>query len=310
MPQQNLHAETLFTIIAAQARCMMIAEQIPNTEQFKLRLEVVKTDTHLNNLMPVTIGVVTQTYWEHAGYKVPKWTKTLQTLREAGIVKDGKKGKILNRGLTMMFVGYSEDHAENVFQLFNPETSRIAQSCNVIWLGRMYHTRQDADLTQQLPIVTVPINIHNASVDAEIQKLEVATFPLSEERGVDSNSSSDNADEWIMANTRYGCAIERKDGSYNPGTGSINKWSDVVAAEVDYIENLVANYYKVLEINESEVKVLQMLNDSISEYINIGAGVSGGFTNTNELHMMKYHEAINGPDGKNGKLKSKQNMRE
>jgi hypothetical protein len=30
-------------------------------------------------------------------------------------VKDGKKGKVLNRGLTMMFVGYSEDHAENGF---------------------------------------------------------------------------------------------------------------------------------------------------------------------------------------------------
>jgi hypothetical protein len=104
---------------------------------------------------------------------------------EAGIVKDGKKGKDLNRGLTTMFVGYSENHAENVFQMFNPETSSIAQSRDVIWLGRMYHTRQDADLMQQLPIVTVPISIHDASVDAEIEKLEVATFPLSEERGVE-----------------------------------------------------------------------------------------------------------------------------
>ncbi len=98
-------------------------------------------------------------------------------------MKDEKKGKVLNRRITMMFGGYSEDHAENVFWMFNPETSRIAQTCNIIWLGRMYHTRQDADLTQQLPIVTVPISIHNAYVDAEIQKLEVATFPLSEERG-------------------------------------------------------------------------------------------------------------------------------
>jgi hypothetical protein len=64
---------------------------------------------------------------------------------EAGIVKNSKKEKVLNRGLTMMFVGYSEDHAESVFQMFNPETSRIAQSRDVIWLGRMYHTRQDAD---------------------------------------------------------------------------------------------------------------------------------------------------------------------
>jgi hypothetical protein len=91
--------------------------------------------------MPVTIGGVTQTCWEHAGYKVCKRIQTLQRFGEAGIVKDGKRGKVLNRGHTIMFVGYNEDNAESVFQIFNPETSRIAQSCNVIWLGRIYHTR-------------------------------------------------------------------------------------------------------------------------------------------------------------------------
>jgi hypothetical protein len=72
MLQQNLHAETLFTIIAAQARYMMIVGHIPDTERFKLWPEAVKTATHLNNLIPVTIKGVTQTCWEHADYKVPK----------------------------------------------------------------------------------------------------------------------------------------------------------------------------------------------------------------------------------------------
>jgi hypothetical protein len=76
----------------------------------------------------------------------------------------------------------------------------------------------------------------------------------------------------------------------------------MVEAEVaDIIENPMANYYDVLGIDENEVKVLQMLNDSVSEYINIGAGVGGGFINTNELWVMKYHEALNGPDGKKWK---------
>jgi hypothetical protein len=77
MPQQNLHAETSFTISAAQARYMMIAGQILDSEWFKMWPEAVKTATHLNNLMPVTIGGGAQTHWEHAGYKVLKWTKTL-----------------------------------------------------------------------------------------------------------------------------------------------------------------------------------------------------------------------------------------
>jgi hypothetical protein len=57
-PQQNLHVETSFTVIAAQARGMLIAGQIPNIERFKLLPEAVVTATNLNNLMPVTIGDV------------------------------------------------------------------------------------------------------------------------------------------------------------------------------------------------------------------------------------------------------------
>ncbi len=75
-----------------------------------------------------------------------------------------------------------------------------------------------------------------------------------------------------------------------------------MAAEVDNVMTPSANYYEVLGIDKDEVKVLQIHNDSVSEYINVGAGMGGGFTNTNELCVMKYHEAINGPDGK--KLKA------
>jgi hypothetical protein len=67
-PQQNLHVGASFTVIAAQARSMLIVGQIPNTERFKLWPEAVVTATNLNNLMPVTIGDVTKICWEHAGY--------------------------------------------------------------------------------------------------------------------------------------------------------------------------------------------------------------------------------------------------
>jgi hypothetical protein len=146
------------------------------------------TATNLNNLMPVTIGDVTKTCWEHAGYEIPLWTKNLCTFGEAGIVKDGKKGKVLYRGIIMMFVGCSEEHTVNVFQMYCPETSRILQTQDVMWLDRMLHTRRNAALMQQLPIVAVPISINDASDVTEIQRLEVATFSLSEERGVESNS--------------------------------------------------------------------------------------------------------------------------
>ncbi len=64
------------------------------------------------------------------------------------------------------------------------------------------------------------------------KKLEVAMFPLSKERGVESNSPSEKTNEWVQTKTRYGCAVRRKDGEYNPSTGTTIDWSDVVAAEV------------------------------------------------------------------------------
>jgi hypothetical protein len=94
-------------------------------------------------------------------------------------------------------------------------------------MGRITHTRRDADLMQQLLIVTVPISFHNESVDTEIQWLEIATFPLSEERGVESNSPSKKTDECVQMKTKYGCAVGQKDGAYNPSTGTNIKWSDM-----------------------------------------------------------------------------------
>jgi hypothetical protein len=48
MPQQNSYAETSFTIIAAQDRCIMIAGKIPNTG-------VSNCGQNQLRLMPVTI---------------------------------------------------------------------------------------------------------------------------------------------------------------------------------------------------------------------------------------------------------------
>jgi hypothetical protein len=57
------------------------------------------------------------------------------------------------------------------------------------------------------------------------------------------------------------------------------------------------NHYNVLGINENKLQVIKSHNDALPKYVNVGAGIGGGFTNTQELKVMKYHEAINGPDG-------------
>jgi hypothetical protein len=83
------------------------------------------TSTFLNNLVPVTVNRETKTRWEHAGHKIPLWVKFFWTFGEAGTVKQGKKGKVLDRGITLMFVGYDNEHNGNCYRLYNPVTSRV-----------------------------------------------------------------------------------------------------------------------------------------------------------------------------------------
>ena len=117
--------------------------------------------------------------------------------------------------------------------------------------------------------------------------------------GTGDDSSSAKTHEWVPVKTRYGRTVGRKDGAYDPSSRTTIKWSDLVAAEVDNddIMDISSNYYEVLGIDENKVRVLQDFNDSVSEYLNVGAGIGGGFANTNELRVMSYHEALNGPDG-------------
>ncbi len=166
-PQQNSIAETMFTVIAAQARSMMNALHLPNKLRFKLWAETVMTATYLNNSVIVTLNGEKKTQWEHAGFKLLLSTKNLCTYGEAGTVKEGKCGKVLDWGVTMMFIGYNQENPENCFRIFNPESSRVTLTRDIIWLGQMYYPRRNEKVTQLLPIVAVLISQYLTDVEEE-----------------------------------------------------------------------------------------------------------------------------------------------
>jgi hypothetical protein len=173
-PQQNSKAETAFTVIVAQARSMLIAAQVPDLQRFKLWPEVVMTATFLNNLVPVIMNEGRKTRWEHTGHKLPAWVKSLQTFGEAGTVKEKKKGRVLDRGVTMMFVGYNHYHSGNCYRMYNPVTNRVVITCNAIWLGRVYYPRQVShNLDKRMPIVSVPINMNELEVENDTETIVV-----------------------------------------------------------------------------------------------------------------------------------------
>jgi hypothetical protein len=134
-PQQNSYVKLAFTVIAAKTRAVMNAAQIPKSEQLKMWSEAVITVTTLDNLTPVTWKGETKTQYEHAGFKIPKFVKYLRTFGEGGIVKNGKDGKVDDRGITMAFVGYADGHAGNCYRMYNPVTSQVCETQDIIWCG-------------------------------------------------------------------------------------------------------------------------------------------------------------------------------
>jgi hypothetical protein len=177
-PQQNSQAKTAFTVLAGQARSMMNAAKLPDLERFKLFPEAAITATYLNNLVPVTLNGDTNSQWEHAGYEIPSWAKILRTFGEDGTIKDGKRGKVLDRGTTAMFVGYNSNHAGNCLWLCNPERSSIGTTQDIIWLGCMFYTSKTADLMEEM-IILVPMIINATIGDNEdVKNLEIVTLSM------------------------------------------------------------------------------------------------------------------------------------
>ena len=54
--------------------------------------------------------------------QMPKFAKYLCTWGEAGKVKSGKDGKLGDRGITMMMVGYATHHEGDMYRVLNLET--------------------------------------------------------------------------------------------------------------------------------------------------------------------------------------------
>jgi hypothetical protein len=105
-------------------------------------VESIKLSYQLDGLRLVTINGVRKTRDEHVFGVLPKWAKNMRTFGEAGVVKDQKHGKMGEKGLPMMFVGYS-DRESNSYRMWNPKTNRVVVTRDVIWLKRYFFLQPD-----------------------------------------------------------------------------------------------------------------------------------------------------------------------
>ena len=70
----------------------------------------------------------------------PSWARELCTFGEVGVVtrKANQTNKLSDRGSTAIFLGYSPNHAGNVYRLLNISTHKIITSRSIYWLNKIY----------------------------------------------------------------------------------------------------------------------------------------------------------------------------
>ena len=139
-PQQNAYVERSFPTLMGRARAMMNFAGFTTEKRKQLWCEAANTATMLDNILV------------HEENSVPPYTivfgkdgnyaKHLRTFGEICVTAETSNKvemtKIDTRGRLSMFMGYSTQHAGDLYMFLHLKTNRVIYSRDVQWLGKMW----------------------------------------------------------------------------------------------------------------------------------------------------------------------------
>jgi Reverse transcriptase (RNA-dependent DNA polymerase)/Zinc knuckle len=317
-PQQNSIAETAFYTIACRGRAMLHQANIPEDRRVYFWNKCFETATKVDGLAAVTIDGITKTRYEHWFGSNPAFANHLRTWGEAGVVTltSNMQPKLRDRGLNCMFVGYATDHAGDVYYMWNPKTNGVHVTRDIVWLKRMFYP--------------APARCELTSIVDPMTNIEVEEGVEVEEGANEANEADDDSEDDTVtiqtANpprqstrtnrgvppTRYrdeSWSVARTPSSPKRSTTAIRSFSspnrfDALSDddEEDTEENESDEEIAALQLAIFQAKLCQkQMNkkkkvEENFEFGLVGAGIGGGFENTTELKVMKFDEAMSGPN--------------
>jgi hypothetical protein len=148
-PQRNVKVERKFQTFFGRIRAMLNSAGVKDQLRSGVWAECAMTVTFLSNLTSVNNKEVCP-HEILFGCK-PKLPTSLRPFGEIGFVttKANIQSKLKNRGTSYMFVGYSVNHANDVYRILNRDTKRIIQSRDLIWLNEAYYDWIDRKVSQK-----------------------------------------------------------------------------------------------------------------------------------------------------------------
>jgi hypothetical protein len=145
-PERNRLAKVGLATIASTGRAIMSAAAIPKELCQNFWREAFQTSTYLSGIVLVEIDSVLKTQFKHWEGTLRGFLRYLRKWGEARVVKlrTSTTPKIYDRKKVCMFVGYSPNHAGDTFRMWDPETKQVHVSRDILWLNKMYSTRQQS----------------------------------------------------------------------------------------------------------------------------------------------------------------------
>ena len=104
---------------------------------------------------------------------------------------------------------------------YNPVTSGINVTRDVIWSGRMYFTNENCEKTKVLPVIAVPITNDVTNEDLSVTEVIKIVLPNSLGReGMEAVAKTDSPSKkgWVTVTTKKG-RQSTPPGHYDPATG-------------------------------------------------------------------------------------------
>ena len=267
----------------------MMRANVPVEYQFKLFKEAFKTATLLDALLIVEIDGEKKSCVEHWSGNKPEYVLNLRTWGEAGTIKLKMKmtGKLEDRGVQCMFIGYAKDHVGDVYQMWDPNTNGIHKTQDIIWLRRMYFEKP-----KQIHEVIAPVKVNEN--DPYGDKEAGDNF---DNFGIREGESEEETDE--IADTKQTGEEEEEVeplDDIQEDAGIITRSGRAISKPTRLIEEMgVCSYEISLSAVEQEYYNIMW---KMNEMALVGASTGSGFVDMNELHVMKFKEAMAGKDAK------------
>ena len=233
-PQQNSLVETKFPALAGRARAMCNAANLPRKVRYQVFTEALQTATKLDWLVVVESNGVKLPRVMHCQNEMPHWVGSLRAFGEAGTIAIGKNGKAGNRGVTMMFAGYSNDHGGDTVRMWNEKTKRITDTRDVTWLKRMYFEgTENSNMEEPLGLVARYVETNKSG--ERVKWSFTGPEAWESDAGIDLIPPDDHS----VPCTRYGRKIYVP-GRHDPTTGRDAIMTDEVNAVQNYANTLQA----------------------------------------------------------------------